>query len=614
MTLLSKSREVGEFRKRYKWMALFALLVFSVLLGRAIQMQVVDFDYWNGIATENITKTITLRATRGLIMDSKGHVIATNRPAYNLHLTPQFLDPDTDLPKLAELMGLSAAERDALRAKLESVPERRRSHQIEIFRDITREQMAALTTHQSEFRGVDVVAVPVRSYPFGALGAHALGYLNEVSAEDLETLRDQGYRAGDTVGRSGIEKAWESYLRGRRGHRRVLVDSRGRASDPSNQGELVEPVPGRDLSLTIDMDLMRIIERAFRVHPSGGAVVVDVHSGRVRALFSKPSYDLNEIAGRLTPARASEIQNDPYRPLIDKTIYGSYFPGSTFKVFSFLAALGADVTHMSDHIHCPGYYEFGGRRFRCSHVHGDVDAHYALVQSCNTFVYDLAPRVGIDRLHRYATEFGLGERTGIGINTESAGFIPTYAWYMEHYDNQFRGGFTLNESIGQGNTSVTVIQLALAYAAIANGGTLFVPQLVERVLAPDGEVIETFSPRVRRRVSVSPEHLAFIRAGLVGVVNDPKGTAYEARIEGGVPVAGKTGTAQVSQPPEGDERYGYRSRSHAWFAAFAPAENPELAIVLLVEHGGSGGNAAAPLVTQIVNEYLGEQPPEREAR
>lgn len=613
MSLLSPHREVGEFKRHYKWMALAAILAFAALFLRAANMEILDYEHWQNIATENITKTITLPATRGLLRDTAGRIVATNRPAYDVYLTPQLLDPAKDVPRLAELMGLDAREKADLEARLAHIALHRRTHQIEMFRDITRDQLAALEQHEAELRGVDVVAVPVRTYPFGSLAAHAVGYLNEVNAEDLERAPDQGYRAGDTMGRSGLERAWESYVRGRRGVRRVVVDSDGqrggeeRSERPRETRR--EPVPGRDLTLTLDMELMRITERAFRGHPAGGAVVVDVRTGRVRALFSKPSYDLNELAGRLSSERASEITDNPLRPLIDKTIYESYFPGSTFKVVSALAALGDGILTPSSHVDCPGYYEYGGRRFRCTQQHGDVDMREAIVRSCNTFFYDLARQVGMDRLARYARELGLGERTGIGINTETRGFIPTVSWYQEHYPHGFRGGFTLNEAIGQGNTKVTLMQLAMAYAAIANGGTLYVPQLVERVSAPDGTVIEEFQPRVRRRVNIARDNLTYVVDGLYGVVNDRTGTAYASRIEGGVPIAGKTGTAQVSgragRDDEDPRQTWYYNRSHAWFAGFAPAGDPELVVIVLVEHGGGGGKNAAPIGVQILQDYLG---------
>ncbi|MGB0679751.1 MAG: penicillin-binding protein 2 [Polyangiales bacterium] len=615
MTLLSPRREVGEFRQRYKWMALGVLLVFAVLLGRLVELQLWRADDYRRISIENITKTLTLAPTRGVIRDMHGRIIATNRPSYSVFITPQLLDPEHDVERVVQLLGLDAAQGAEFRRKLVEVPLRRRTHQIEMFSDISRDQMAALETHSNDLPGVDVVATPRRQYPFGRLSAHTIGYLNEVSAEDLASLRDEGYRVGDVLGRTGIEHAWESVLRGRRGFRRVIVDARGRLQDPRASPRLDrtpmrrEPRPGRDLTLTLDMALTQSIERAFRGHPSGAAVVVEIHTGRVRAMFSKPAYDLNEISGHLSTARFRALMNDPFRPLIDKTVYESYFPGSTFKPITALAALGDRIVDPHNHVDCDGAYELGRRKFRCTQAHDDVDMEEALVKSCNVYFYRLAEQVGLDRLQRYARDFGLGARTGVGINSETAGLVPTRSWYRKRYGERFRLGFTLNAAIGQGNTRATLLQIAMAYAAIANGGTLHVPQLVKSVHAANGKVIEAFAPRARRRVKVSSETLDFILRALRGVVDHPDGTAHDAHQAGGVAVAGKTGTAEVSRrrPKQGEDpkRIWYFNRDHAWFAAIAPADDPQLAMVVLVEHGGGGGKNAAPIAMQVLQSYLG---------
>ena len=606
---LSQRRELGEFKKRYKWMVLVVIGAFVLLLGRTAYLQLFRFEHYASIARENITQENVRPATRGLIRDTEGRVVAANRPSYTVYLTPQRLRPDRDLARIQALMGLTAEQLGALQDRLLAVPPERRSHRIKVFAEIGRDQLASLVTHAGELPAVDVVATPVRAYPYGSLGAHALGYLNEVNDRDLEELSASGYGPGDLVGRLGVERAWESYLRGRNGYERVVVDARGglKASS-SSRPEIRQPVPGRDLVLTLDFELMRSIERAFRGHASGAAVVVEARTGRVRALFSKPSYDLNEMTGRLTTDRYEELRSNPFRPLIDKTLYDTYFPGSTFKPISTLAGLRMDDFSETNRVECLGYHEVGNRRFRCTAVHGDVDLRSALVQSCNVYIWKLAEQLGIDRLNAVARDFGFGQRTGIGINSEAGGFIATREWY-EQSGRRFMVGFTMNTAIGQGNTRVTLLQLAMAYAAIANGGALFVPQLVERVEDPSGEVIEAFEPQVRRTVDVPAEHFSSVVDGLYGVVNDPSGTAYDARVEGGVPVAGKTGTAQVQRRPSldgvDDDRAWYFNRSHAWFAGFAPAGDPEIAIVVLVEHGGAGGRYAAPIATQIIEEYLG---------
>jgi len=613
VTLLSQRREVGEFKKRYKWMALVVLGVFSILAVRVIQLQTLDYDHYAAIAQENITKTIPLPATRGIVTDTAGRVIASNRPAYNVFITPQLVSEE-DIERVAELMGLDPEEKAVLIQRVADVPRRRRSHQIAMFTEIERDQLAALETHGQELPGVDVVAVPVREYAYGNLGAHTIGYLNEVSAEDIEGHPGQGYRAGDRMGRNGVERAWESYLRGRDGYRRVLVDARGTVRDHTREErareDRREAVPGRDVTLTVDMELMRTIDRAFRGHPSGAVVVVDVRTGRLRALYSKPSYDLNEMSGRLSVERYTEMRDNPFRPLIDKTLYESFFPGSTFKVITALAALEDGVFDPVTRVDCPGFFEIGNDRKRCTSAHGEVDMRRAIVASCNVYFWTMALEVGLERLNRFGRDLGFGERTGVGINSEASGFLPSREWYTNHF-GRFRVGYTLDAAIGQGNTRSTLVQLAMAYAAIANGGTLFVPQLIERVGSPDGQAIEEFEPRVRRRISVGQEHLAYVVDGLYGVVNDPNGTAFDARIEDGVPVAGKTGTAQVqrSRPRAGLDpgRAWFFNRDHAWFAGFAPAGAPEVAIVVLVEHGGGGGRYAAPIAMQILQDYFGNR-------
>jgi penicillin-binding protein 2 len=613
MITLSQRREVGEFRKRYRWMALFVVLVFGGIIIRVAQVQLFQRDRWSGIAQQNITKTLELPATRGVIRDIEGRVVASNRPSYDVYATPRLFQPG-DIDRIASLMGLSKKERTALQTRMDELPVSRRTHQLELYSDIDREQLAALETHLAELRALDIVTVPLRDYPSATLGAHLIGYLNEVNAQDLERSVDpSAYRSGDRIGRSGLEKRYEPLLKGSRGFRRVVVDARGKALEGTRPDSLdvemlKKPVPGHDIQLTIDMQLMEAFDRAFRPHPSGAAVVIDIHTGAVRALYSKPVYDPNEMSSGLSTKRYAELTGDPFRPLIDKTMYETYFPGSTFKVITALAALQDVVVDPMQRIECMGSLKIGRQKFRCAKRHEWVDLYDSVVQSCNVYFWELAEEVGIERINRYAEAFGFAERTGIGVNSEAKGFLATREWYIEHY-GAFRIGYTLNTAIGQGNTRVTVLQLALAYAAIANGGTLFVPQVVQNVKAPDGSLSETFQPRIKREVGVSPQHLDLLRRALVDVVQEESGTAYRARNKDGVRVAGKTGTAQVvSRKGRSEESSSawYLDRSHGWFAGFAPADDPQVAFAVLVEHGGSGGASAAPIATSVMQAYLGE--------
>jgi penicillin-binding protein 2 len=371
-------------------------------------------------------------------------------------------------------------------------------------------------------------------------------------------------------------------------------------------------VPGNNLVLTLDIDLQRIVERALRGSRAAAAVFLDVETGRILALASKPSFDPNLMSRGLSPEAISRILSDRLRPFRDKALADTYNPGSTFKVITASTALEEKLITLEDKVRCAGYIQVGRRRFRCSKVHKVVNLHDAIVQSCNVFFYDLGARPGMmNRMAKFANELGLGAPSGLGLNNEQAGFVPTEEWHRTQAtaDGKSEGfviGHALNTAIGEGAVRVTVLQMALAYAAIANGGKLWLPQIVERVESPDGKVVEEFPPRVRRDVAVSAESLAIIRSGLCGVVADPKGTAYRARSHR-VEVAGKTGTAQVyrgGRIGKDDPPLPYERVDHAWFAGYAPAAKPRIAFAVLVEHGGHGGSVAAPVAMEIIDNYF----------
>jgi penicillin-binding protein 2 len=480
--------------------------------------------------------------------------------------------------------------------------------------DISREAMATIETGL-DIPGVKIVSAPRRDYPFGGLAPHVVGFMNEISAEELRAKKDEGYRAGDLIGRTGIERQWEGYLRGRAGFEKVVVDRRGLPKTDIREltdGPTRQPaVPGNHVFLTLDVDVQRIADRALRNQRAAAAVVMDIGTGRLLAMVSKPGFDPNEMSGRLSQEAEQRILADRYHPLRDKTLNETYFPGSIFKAVSALSALEDQLITPDEKIKCHGSYELGRRRFKCTKTHLTVNLHEAVVQSCNVYFYELGARPGMmDRLAKYGADMGLGAPTGLGLNGEEGGFLPTEAWYREQKQGQgggegFQIGHALNAIIGQGSTRVTLLQMATLYAAIANNGKLWLPQIVERIESPDGHVLEEFAPRVRRELAIAPENLAFLRQALVGVVNQSKGTAHKVRTET-VQVAGKTGTAQVrrlvrrgeSLPPT------YEQNDHAWFVGFAPAGDPRIAFAVLVEHGGHGGEVAAPLAMEIASHYF----------
>ncbi|MCU0657146.1 MAG: penicillin-binding protein 2 [Polyangiaceae bacterium] len=645
MTYLGQRSDTAEFRRRFRWHALFVVLVFGVLVGRMFQLQVVQGADYQEAARENIIRRVTLATTRGVVRDSQGRVLASSRPSYNVYLVPlvrvdrkyRCLAETESWTKLIDYMRLTAEERQRLEKKIndmcvdlfrrfeEQKKERNKKPvhvpQVLVREDVSRDIVATLETHESELKGVEVVSVPVRYYPYGDLSAHMLGYMSEIDGEMLSRLRAFKYIEGDRIGAAGVERGWESYLRGLRGWEKVIVDAHNtRHSGPEAERLLdeprrLDPVPGRDLRLTVDIELVEAIDKAMRGQIAGSAVVTDVRTGRILALYSKPGFDPNVLSGGMGKQAIRDairrLYSDPLLPTLDKTMSGSYPPGSTFKPFSALAGLramddqGRRLIDPQRTTQCRGFITYGKRPFRCTHVHGPVNLRDSITRSCNVYFYQLGDQVGLDALAKVAFDYGFGAKTGLGVNPESSGRIPTMQWYATHFKGQFRGGFTLNAAIGQGATTTSVLQLALAYAALANGGTLYQPQLVRAIETSDGAVVQEFPPRVKRRIDIDPEHHRLLMSGLYGVVNEDEGTAYNERPQG-VDVAGKTGTAQTSHRGvhgEDQSKVWYFNRDHAWFAGFSPFHAPEIAFAVLIEHGGVGGKAAAPVAFAAAKEY-----------
>jgi penicillin-binding protein 2 len=649
-SLLVPRSDVSEFRKRYRWLALVAFLAFAAIVVRLFHLQVIKGSDYAKVAHENVIRRVTIPTTRGIIRDAHGRILASSRSSFNALLVPGRVMPSARPPKggrhfdeesdsfhrIADTLRLNPDERSRLEARIREacVNDEDRSpcwRPILVREDVSRDIVAELKQHAVEMSGAEVVSQPVRYYPYKRLASHTLGYTSEIDAETLARFKPPGYESmsaeerqkvnplgydmGDIIGATGVERSWESYLRGQRGWAKRVVDARGRYRSGPDADRLLdapsrqEPLPGRDLRLTIDIDLQQAIDRAMRPHAAGAVVVADVRTGRLLAMYSKPDFDPNDLSGGAGRDRIREafgkLYTDPLRPILDKTTSGSFQPGSTFKPFSALAALEDKIIPPHETERCDGYLSFGRRIFRCAHVHGKVAMREAISESCNVYFFKLAESVGMDRIARVASEFGLGQKTGIGVNPEAPGRIPNRSWYALHYKGQFRIGFTLNMSIGQGAATVTPLQLALAYAAMANGGTLYSPQLVRAVETSDGNVVQDFPPRVRQKAKVSPENLARVTDALYAVVNDQKGTAFPVR-DPSLEVAGKTGTAQtgyVASPNEDPKTAWYLSRDHAWFAAYSPAKAPEIAVIVMIEHGGSGPTQAAPVAMSVVKEY-----------
>ncbi|MBI4510586.1 MAG: penicillin-binding protein 2 [Deltaproteobacteria bacterium] len=597
---------VPEFQRRLRWLAAAVGVAFAILVGRSWQLQVVKGDRYLERSTDNFVKERWIPPIRGRILDREGVVLVDNRPSFNVYVTPRYYTPLAHA-NLIRLLGLSPSAAQEIKDKVDKARVKDRFHVVLVLEDIDRDRLALIEQSRTDLPGVDVEDVPHRHYPLGTLAAHVLGYMNQINETELEEKRGAGYEPGDYLGRYGIEKQWENYLRGKKGVERFVVDARGQRKSSKEAEALIDkerfvaPVPGHNVVLTLSVELQRLAERALRNHPAGGIAMVDVRSGKILVLVSKPGFDPNVMTGRLTRAEEAQLEADPYKPFLDKTLRQHYYPGSTYKVVTAVAALSDGVIGESDRVTCRGGHELGRRTFRCTKAHGQVSLLEAVAQSCNVYFWHLAQKVGMDRIADVAQDFGFGAPTGLGLNGDVPGRVPRKAWYEKQ--GGFRIGYTLNTAIGQGDTEVTVLQLALAYATLANGGHLWVPQIVERVETASGTEVASFPPKLRRKITVSDRVLRLIKNGLWGVVNDPKGTAFGARLES-TTVAGKTGTAQVRKLQKMADGGWHPYQDHAWFAGFAPYEDPQVAIVVLVEHGGHGGQVAAPVAMEVIRGYM----------
>lgn len=603
---------VPELHRRLRWIIVVVVVAIVALGGRLWQLQVVRGEQYYEETLSNVVHERFLPSIRGQIRDRNGEPLANNRPAFNIYATPRTFSPEV-AERLTRLLGLSDDEVALMEGRVRAGGARSRTSPVLIFEDQSRARAALVKQSGYQLPGIEVHDEPYRTYPHDGLAAHLIGYMNQMTDDEIVKYGPQGYDASELVGRYGLEREWENYLRGKKGIERYAVNARGQriaAKDAAAliQGDpVVEPVAGHNLVLTIDAELQRLAERAVRGHPAAAVAVVEVNTGRILALVSKPSFEPDVMTGHLTRAEEALLLQDPRKPFIDKTLRQHYPPGSTYKFVAALAALEDGVIDEEERLLCPGYHKVGPQRFNCTSSHGPVNMAQAIQHSCNVYFWKLAEQVGIDRLADIAMDFGFGAPTGLGLNGDVPGRVPTRAWYEEH--TSFKIGYTINTATGQGDVEVTVLQLAMAYAALANGGKLYVPQVVRRIETAGGESVVEFEPTLRRQIKAKAENVSLVLRGMWMVVNEPGGSAFEYARSDEVTFAGKTGTAEVrgkrrrhAELPELKGWHPYRS--HAWFAGFAPADQPEIALVVLMEHGGFGGKVAAPVAKRIIEGYF----------
>lgn len=614
---LGTTREPKDLRGRI--IGLGALLVFGlfVLAANLYRLMVVRYEEFTALSIDNKFKDVRVRAPRGVIRDRRGEVLVDARPSYDVFITPSFcLECQAKvIPRLAEWLEWDDEQRRKVEQAVHDAHGPQRYQQLVVQVDLTLNQYDTLNAHRPLLPGVDLEHVPHREYRAGAALAHVVGYMNEITQDELSHLNASDedrppYAMGDYIGRRGVERSFEHQLRGTDGWMKVIVDARGevwREGGEIVRQDEVPPRAGNNLILSIDARLQAEAERVFP-GTAGAIVVMETKTGFIRAILSRPSFDPNEMTGRVSGQRLAALSKDPLQPMIFRAAAEHYHPGSTFKVVSLLAALRSGSFTPQTVVNCPGGYQLGSRRWRCDNErgHGGVQAHAALTYSCDVYFYRVGDVIGIDAIAAAARELGFGAITNFNVAAEVPGIIPDTAYHDRLTPGGYTKGMALNAAIGQGDVNVTPLQLAVVYSAIANGGDVLQPQVVKRVETPEGQVVEDFVPKVTRHVEMTKEQRQIILDGLKGVVNEPGGTGFRAR-QPDVIVAGKTGTAQVARLGAvrlKAAQMDYWERDHAWFVAFAPADDPEVTVVVLNEHSGFGGASSAPTAGALFRKYF----------
>lgn len=585
------------------------ILLFTVLIfSRLWFLQISNEEEFAGKAYNNRVRVREIAAPRGHILDRDGRALVTNRPSFNVLLVRENTQNDELLIKrLAEVLDVEIATLwDRIR-RASNV-----SHHIPILleEDIDWKTLAYLENHNHEFSGIRIEVTPRRVFHYGDLAAHVIGYLGKISKKELQELPRGEYGGRDIIGKRGLEKLREPDLRGEKGTSYSEVNARGFEQRLLKR---TAPLPGNEIHLTLDAELQETAETLMNDADKAGAVVaLDVNSGRVLVSASTPTIHLQDFTGGISSKNWNAYLHNIKKPLINKAVQGQYPPGSTYKVITALAGLEKGVINENSVFYCPGYYSFGNRIYRCwKHSgHGAVNLKKAIAESCDVFFYQVGQQVGVDGLAEFAKKFGLGEKTGLEIEHEKAGLIPTRKWKLQRKNVKWQEGETLSVAIGQGFNLTTPLQIAVMTSMFANGGKKYLPQIVEKVIRPDGVTVEQLEPEVITEVEGMDGHIELVREGLVEVVQGKRGTARRARIEG-INIAGKTGTAQVVKIAQykglKDEEIPYKFRDHAWFTCYAPAENPEIAVTVLVEHGLHGSSGAAPIARTVLEKYFADR-------
>jgi penicillin-binding protein 2 len=606
----------ADIEHRFKYAAIAVAMLFLVVLGRLYYLQVMKGEFYHFFSTENSIKATRVPAPRGMIFDRRGQVLVDNRPSFNIVVIPQYvIDSKRMIDSLHRLLGMP-------KSSLEDVWEKRkkqaRYQPLVVAADVSYDDATLIRASKDpwnekrnpfDLRGVEVEVQFQRTYPESNIATHVLGYVREADATRLKKLQKESpgrYRSGDRVGVRGLEERWDVLLRGRDGYEERIVNAVGREvsyEGIASQLEKHAAEPGSNLTLTIDKDIQEIARDMFGER-KGAAVAINPQNGAIIAMYSSPSYNLNRLAGPKGGEYWRYISGHPDRYLLNRPIQGGYPPASTYKIVTAIGALGEGVITPDEKITCRGAYVFGGRPYHCwrRSGHGPTSLHRAIVSSCDVFFYVAGLKLGVDNLAKYARYLGFGSKTGVPLSGERVGIIPTSEWKKDRFGVPWQKGETLSVSVGQGYDVVTPVQNAMLAAQVANGGRKLKLHLVEAAFDKDGENTYRWDePENLGTVPIDPKILKMVKSAMAGVVSEPGGTAHRLSLYE-APMGGKTGTAQVVSLDSACRSE--KCRDHAWFIGFSPVENPTIAVAVIVEHGGFGSSAAAPIAGAMMQKHF----------
>ncbi|HJY76295.1 MAG TPA: penicillin-binding protein 2 [Burkholderiales bacterium] len=609
--LRNYERELAQFHLRIGVAGVLVLIGFGLLAARFLFLQVVQHDHYASRAEDNRISIVPIPPNRGLILDRNGIVMARNYSGYTLEIFPRKVRSiERTIDELGELIEITSRDRARFRKLL---AETRNAESLPIRTRLSDEEVAKFAANRYRYNGtVEIKARLFRQYPYDDIAAHVMGYMGRINQTDQTRLEEEGvdanYRGTDFIGKAGVEASYQDELHGTTGFEHVEIDAAGRGIRTLSR---TPSQPGNNVALTLDLRLQQVAEQALGDR-RGAVVALEPSTGAVLAFVSKPGFDPNYFVDGIDPQYWAELNNSPDRPLYNRAIAGTYPPGSTFKPFMALAALETGKRTPKSAINDPGYFVFGDRRFRDSKPGGNgyVDLHKSIVVSSDTYYYMVANDMGIEAIAGFMKNFGFGSKTGIDLQGELPGVLPSPEWKMKRFkrpeQQKWYPGETISIGIGQGYNSYTPIQLAQAVATLSNGGTMYRPHLVAYIDNPRTGERRNFEPEVVHRVPVRPEHIEFVKRAMAGV--NKEGTGARAFAGAQYTSGGKTGTAQVvaiKQNEKYDEKkVAERHRDHSWFIAFAPLESPKIALAVLVENGGFGARAAAPIARTMFDYYL----------